>query len=116
MRRLILDNKTTVTEELKRIGVDPAAHSIFIDKTRSITLKFDALSCAQAHILKQTALVCGADAAIPKMAYRGGRGKKFPLILFASRREIEKIARRLREQPWMDSISSQLKNVCFEDW
>ena len=111
MRRLILDNKTTVTEELKRIGVDPAAHSIFIDKTRSITLKFDALSCAQAHILKQTALICGADAAIPKMAYRGGRGKKFPLILFASRREIEKIARRLREQPWMDSISAQLKNV-----
>lgn len=111
MRRLILDNKTAVTDELKRIGVDPAAHSIFADKTQNITLKFDALSCAQAHILKQTALICGADAAIPKMAYRGGRGRKFPLILFANRREIEKIAWRLREQPWMDSISSKLKNV-----
>jgi dihydropteroate synthase len=111
MRRLIVDSRKTLIEELKRIGVDPQAYAIFADKTQTMILKFSALSCAQAHIFKQTALICGADAAIPKKAYQGGRGRKFPLILFANRREIDKIAQRLREQPWMDSISRELKAV-----
>ncbi len=111
MRRLVIDKTKTIIEELKRIGVDAQAYSIFAGKTSSVILKFDALSCAQAHILKQTALICGADAAIPKVAYRGGRGKKFPLILFANRREIEKIECRLREQPWMNSVADELARV-----
>jgi dihydropteroate synthase len=110
MRRLILDNKNTTLEELKRIGVDPDAYMIFIGKSKGITLKFNRLSCAQVHILKQTALIYGADAAIPKTAYRGGRGKKFPLILFANRRQLEKIADRLHEQPWMNSVTGTLNN------
>ena len=111
MRKLLLDKKATILEELKRINVDPDAYSIFINKADNLTLKFDNLSCAQVHILKQTALICGADAAIPKIAYRGGRGKRFPLILFANRRETERIEYRLREQPWMNSVREQLRIV-----
>ena len=111
MRRLILDNQNTTLEELKRIGVDPDAYSIFTEKAQGMTLKFDRLSCAQVHILKQTALIYGADAAIPKTAYRGGHSKKFPLILFANRRQIEKIAGRLHEQPWMRNISAELNSI-----
>jgi dihydropteroate synthase len=115
MRRLILDNQNTAIEELKRIGVDPDALSIFTEKSQGMALKFDRLSCAQVHILKQTALMFGADAAIPKTAYRGGRGKKFPLILFANRRQVKKIAARLHEQPWMSNISTELNNILSDN-
>jgi dihydropteroate synthase len=111
MRRLIIDNKTTLLEELRRIEVAPDAYGIFVNKAENIILKFDKLSCAQVHILKQTALTCGADAAIPQRAYRGGRGRRFPLILFANRREIEKIIVRLREQPWMEPVCASLKKT-----
>ncbi|KPK63988.1 hypothetical protein AMJ83_04520 [candidate division WOR_3 bacterium SM23_42] len=111
MRKLSLDKKATIIEELKRIDIDPDAYSIFINKANHLTLKFDNLSCAQTHILKQTALICGADAAIPKTAYSGGRGKRFPLILFANRRETEKIEQRLREQPWMDPVREELRKA-----
>jgi dihydropteroate synthase len=114
MRRLILDNKETIIEELRRINVDPDAYSIFVEKADHISVKFDRLSCAQAHILKQTALVCGADAAIPKTAYKGGRGRIFPLILFANRREIKKIEQRLHEQPWMEPVRQELQGLLID--
>jgi len=115
MRRLVIDNQTTLLEELRRMKVDPEAYALFVAKSQHMALKFDELSCAQVHILKQTALICGADAAIPKRAYRGGRGMRFPLILFANRREIEKIEERLRAQPWMKPVSDRLKNALAED-
>jgi dihydropteroate synthase len=111
MRRIIVDQEKTITDELNNMGVDPDAFSIFIKKAQCMTLKFTDLSCAQVNVLKQTALVCGADAAIPKSAYKGGRGKRFPLILFANLREIEKIEQRLREQPWMEHIRSELASI-----
>lgn len=111
MRELILDNERTITSELKRMQVDPAAYPIFIKKAKYMALKFDALSCAQVNVLKQTALICSADAAIPKSAYRGGRGKRHSVLLFANLREIEKIEQRLREQPWMEEIRKQLAAV-----
>ena len=114
MRRLILDKKETIIEELRSISVDPDAYSIFVEKADHISVKFERLSCAQVHILKQTALVCGADAAIPKTAYKGGRGRKFPLILFANRREIAKIEQRLQEQPWMEPVRQELKELLIE--
>jgi dihydropteroate synthase len=111
MRQLILDRKSTIVEELRRINVDPDAYSIFINKAQNVALKFDALSCAQVHVIKQTALICGADSAIPKTAYKGGRGRKFPLILFANRRELRKIEQRLGEQPWMDRVRQAIRKV-----
>jgi dihydropteroate synthase len=111
MRQLVLDRESTIVEELRRINIDPEAYSIFINKAKNVALKFDALSCAQAHILKQTALICGADSAIPKTAYKGGTGKRFPLILFANRRELKKIEERLSEQPWMDRIRQEIRKV-----
>ena len=111
MRNLVLGRKDIVLKELERIGVDANAFPIFMHKADHLILKFDHLSCAQAHILKQVALICGADLAIPKVAYRGGKNKKFSAILFANRREIEKIDKRLTEQPWMESISKELRTV-----
>jgi dihydropteroate synthase len=91
-------------DELKRIGVDPGAFNIFADKARHLVLKFDELSCAQANVLKQTALLCGADAAIPRSTYFGGRRKKVSVLLLANARELQKIKKRLTEQKWLVPI------------
>jgi dihydropteroate synthase len=106
-----MKKKPAINDELKHIGVDPQAYSIFVDKADNLLLRFDGLSCPQVNVLKQTALICGADAAIPKSAYKGGRGRKFPLILFANRRELRKIRQRLNEQPWMGKIREKLDIV-----
>lgn len=111
MRRLILDKTELVVEELERIGVDKNAYSLFVNKTKNFAVKFEGLSCAQANILKQTALICGADVAIPKIAYRGSKKRRIAVILFANIREIEKIEKRLIEQPWMDSLRKQLYSL-----
>ncbi len=114
MRKLVLNKPDLVVKELKQIGVDTEAYSIFADKTDYQILKFETLSCAQANVLKQTALMCGADLAIPKTAYKGRRGKTIAAILFANRREIEKIRTRLEEQPWLNPISKQLDIVLLK--
>ena len=108
---MILNSTELVVKELERIGVDKNAYPLFVNKAKHMAVKFEGLSCAQANILKQTALICGADLAIPKTAYRGGQRKKIAAILFANCREIEKIEKRLIEQPWMNSIREQLNTL-----
>jgi dihydropteroate synthase len=88
-------------DELQRIGVDPKSFKIFADKAHHNVLKIDSLSCARANVLKQTALICGADAAIPRSAYFGGKKRKVSVLLFANDRELLKIRRRLIEQQWL---------------
>lgn len=110
MRKLNLNKSDSVIKELKQIGVDTNVYSLFVNKADYKVLKFEGLSCAQANVLKQTALICGADLAIPKTAYNGSI-KKIPAILFANSREIEKIKMRLDEQSWMEPISKQLSEM-----
>jgi dihydropteroate synthase len=108
---LIAARPEHMIRELNEIKVDAGALAIFLNKSRCETLRFDRLSAAQANVLKQTALVCGADLAIPKSAYRGSARRNFSAILFANRREIEKIIRRLDEQKWMARIAGELRAV-----
>ncbi len=114
MRTLILDKPDLVIKELKQIGIDTNAYSLFVNKANYKILKFEGLSCAQANILKQTALICGADLAIPKTAYYGNKRRKIAAVLFANRREIAKIKIRLEEQPWIEPITEQLGELLLE--
>ena len=100
-----------IIRELTEIRIDEGALVLFMGKSQCEILRFDQLSAAQANVLKQTALICGADLAIPKNAYRGSTRKNFSAILFANRREIEKIVQRLDEQKWMTRITGELRNV-----
>ena len=111
MRELIIDCKTILLKELETMKVDAAAHELFLNKAVHKVIKLENLSAAQANILKQTALVCGADLAIPRHAYRGSVKKKFPAMLCANQREIEKITSRLSDQPWMKTICDDLKRT-----
>ncbi|HEX7319378.1 MAG TPA: dihydropteroate synthase [bacterium] len=111
IRRLIAARTEHIIRELTEIKIDENALVFFIGKSRCEILRFDRLSAAQANVLKQTALVCGADLAIPKNAYRGSAHKNFSAILFANRREIGKIVLRLDEQKWMTRIADELRIV-----
>lgn len=103
--------KEQILKELEHIGVAPEAYSIFLKKADYHIIKIDDLSLAQTNILKQIALICGADVAIPKDAYIALKKRKFTVLLFANLREIEKIIGRLNEQPWMDKITSVLSEI-----
>lgn len=111
VRKLAVDNPEAIIKELKHIGVDQNAYPIFADKTEYMIYKFEGLSCAQANVFKQTALICGADLAIPKKAYIGGRKKSVSAILFANRRELERIKQRLEEQPWIEPLTKKLGKI-----
>jgi len=114
VRTLVLHTPDSVIKELKKIGIDRNAYSVFVNKADYKIVKFEELSCAQAHVLKQTALVCGADLAIPKTAYYGNKRRKIAAVLFANLREIEKIMMRLEEQPWIEPVMKQLNEVLSE--
>jgi dihydropteroate synthase len=111
VRRLILNNPQTVIQELERIDVDRDAYPLFVKKAKPTIVKFNDLSCAQVNVLKQIALMCGADVAIPRAAYRGNARRKMPAILFANLREIEKMKQRMDEQPWISNLSRQLDSI-----
>lgn len=98
MRLLALDNRRDLDRELAQIGVDPQAWEIFAQKAQVIPLKITGISVAAGNILKQTALVCGADCALHRDAI-SGRIRKTDAIIFATPRQYEQLLRRLKEQP-----------------
>lgn len=108
MRALHLPGDEHVVNELQGVGVDPQAFDIFLKKARCVILKLTALSPGQANVLKQTALVCGADAAIPRTAYSGNGRRKVAVLLFANERELGKIRARLVEQPWLFPVAQRI--------
>ncbi len=98
MRLLALHDPTDLNSELARVGVDQRAWTIFAEKTEVIPLKITGISVAAGNILKQTALVCGADCALHRDAI-SGKVKRTDAILFATPRQYEQICLRLKKQP-----------------
>jgi len=111
VRRLVLHSPQATYHELERIGVDPDAHKLFVDKSVSLALKCDGLSCAQANVLKQTALLCGADVAVARTVYHTTTRKKTSALVFANRRELVRMIERLKDQPWMSVVRDQLSSA-----
>lgn len=111
MRLLCGCRPAQLIRELKDIRVDQACLPLFLAKSRARLVRFDGLSSAQAAVLKQTALICGADAAIPRDVYRTRKRRACATLLFANEREIEKIVARLSEQTWMQPVVQQLMKL-----
>jgi len=101
--------------ELRRIRIDERSTGIFLAKAQNRTVKFTDLSAPQLSILKQTALVCGADLAVPREAYEQGDRRRYPALLIANRREIGKIIRQLSGQSWMNPVVRQLREAFRPD-
>jgi dihydropteroate synthase len=98
-RPIYIDNSEDTRKELFQINVDGRALDILTQKLTSIIIRIDALSSPQCNILKQTAISCGADAAIPKWAVIG-RKKRGSALLFGNIHQLKNITQKLSEQPF----------------
>ncbi len=99
-------------KELEIIGFDKSYRNKFTDKFLFKNLKIYDLSTPQANIIKQTALSVGADCATHREVITG-KIEKSDAILSGSFAQLNKIAMKLKHQPFglselADKISEQL--------
>lgn len=98
-------------KDLKSIGLDKTYTKKAIEKHIFKTIKIYGVSCAQANIIKQTALTCGTDCAVHREVITG-KIESSDCILSGSIDEIIKIAEKLKYQPLkLSNLSQQLKEI-----
>ena len=103
--------KTGIESELKEIGFDNSYIPKACDKFRYKNLKIYGLSSAQANILKQTALSLGTDCAVNRDVVTG-KAEKSDVILCGSVSHLNKIADKLKYQPFkLAQLSRELKKI-----
>lgn len=88
-----------IESELAKIGFDSSYRALAASKYQYKNLKIFDLNPAQANILKQTALSCGADCATHREVITG-RIEKSNAVLGGSVSELKKIAEKLKNQPF----------------
>lgn len=103
-------------KELLNIGFDKTYISKGINKHKFKTVKISGLNCAQANILKQTAISSGTDCAVHREVITG-KVELSDCILSGSLNQFEKIAQKLKHQPFKlsvlgDEIIALLFNKC----
>lgn len=90
---------SNIHPELAEIGFDSLYLDKISDKFRYKNIKIYGLSIAQANILKQTALIFGADCAVNRDVVTG-KADKSDVILCGSYSQLNKIAEKLKSQPF----------------
>lgn len=96
IKELITQN---IESELEKIGFDSAYRFKAADKYKYKTFKIFGLTSAQANILKQTALIFGADCAVHREVITG-KIEKSNVILGGSLSQLKKISEKLKKQPF----------------
>lgn len=92
-----------IQEELASIKFDSSYRNKIAEKFRHKNIKIYNLSLAQANILKQTALIFGADCAINRNVITGNI-EKSDVILCGSYSQLLKISEKLKSQPFKLAI------------
>ena len=85
--------------ELEKIGFDIAYRAKAADKFRYKTFKIFELSIPQATILKQTALIFGADCGVHRDVLVN-KIEKTDVILGGSLSQLRKICEKIKQQPF----------------
>ncbi len=99
-----------IEQELISIGFDSSYLKKASEKFRYKNIKIYNLTPAQANILKQTALIFGADCAVNRDVITG-RVEKSDAILCGSFSQLRKISTKLKSQPFKLAIlSNQIEN------
>lgn len=102
LRRVSYQN---IENELADIGFDTAYQTRISEKFRHENLRIYNLTTAQANILKQTALIFGADCAVNKYVVTG-TVEQSDAILCGSYSQLNKIAMKLACQPFKLALLS----------
>ena len=88
----------TTENEIEKIGFDKSYIKKAAEKHKFTSIKIYNLSCAQANIIKQTALSIGTDCAVHRETITG-KVEKSDCILSGSISELKKISKKLSHQP-----------------
>ncbi len=92
-------SESNILSELNQIGFDSSYINKACEKYKYKNIKIFDLTIAQANILKQTALIFGADCGIHKNIITGEINKS-DVILCGSISQLKKIAKKLENQPF----------------
>ena len=103
MSDFILKEVSNIENELQQIGFDSSYLLQAENKFRYKNIKIFNLSVAQANILKQTALIFGADCAVNRNVITGNIAQS-DVILCGSYSQLKKIANKLMSQPFKLAI------------
>ena len=103
MSDFILKEVSNIENELQQIGFDSGYLLQAENKFRYRNIKIFNLSVAQANILKQTALIFGADCAVNRNVITGNITQS-DAILCGSYSQLKKIANKLMAQPFKLAI------------
>lgn len=97
--------------DLKQIGFDKSYTHKGIYKHKFKTIKICNITCAQANIIKQTALSLGTDCAVHREVITG-KIELSDCILSGSINQLKKIAQKLTEQPFnLKQLSSEIDDL-----
>lgn len=97
-----------IEKELQQIGFDEGYRVAASCKYKYKNLKIYDLTPAQANIVKQTAIACGADCATHRDVITG-KVEHSDVILGGSESELKKIAEKLKQQPFkLDELGNTI--------
>ena len=114
VRLLSLKSSNDVRNEISKIGSDEYSLNSLAMKGKFIVLKIHKLNPASCNIIKQIALSSGTDAAVHRDVITG-KQKHSDLLLFGTLKEIERIGKKLRKQPFgLDKIGTRLLSYTDE--
>lgn len=101
--------------DLKQVGFDKTHSKKGLDKHQFKTIKIYNLTCAQANILKQTALSTGTDCAVHREVITG-KVELSHCILSGTLSQFKKIIEKLKFQPLkLSELAETVKSLLFAE-
>ncbi|MFH0816938.1 MAG: dihydropteroate synthase [Methanobacteriota archaeon] len=100
--RIVRDQREA-SELMLRLGVDPKGCEIMAPKAVFRVLIIEGLDARRANILKQEALACGAEAAVPWGAIAGSQHDE-KVAVFGTESQLRRLCHKLRQQPFKLAI------------
>jgi len=111
IHNLVVEQRSGIIEEFKKIGVDPAGGAVMLPKTLNRLIKIYDLAPKQANIIKQEMLGKGADAAIARGVVDCSI-ERTDVLLMGTERQYREVIKKLRMQPFqLSSLAEQLEEV-----
>ena len=110
IRFLQVSRETELKQLFSTLKVDPYGIKIMAPKASNFLIRLEDISCIAANILKQEALSCGADLALPREVLTG-KAQKTSCILIASLSQLNRLKEKLLLQPF--GLSRLARDIDF---
>ncbi len=115
VRELNLKKDEEIIEELKKVEVDDEAFKILLPKFKLKVIKVSGISSPALNILKQDALSCGADVAVPKWAVKCEK-EKGNAIITGTEAQLKKLVEKLKNQPFkLKKLAEEIEKILKKD-